>query len=363
MVDLSRSDTKAVVAQLLRPYLTAKKDKTMMSQYERIAPDPMSGVVRTVLSPVVTETGRLASGESFVDNASTNLQNLSKKESYKDELYRVRDCFISRPGMSLLAFDFDKAEAVVMAFESDNWEFYDLLVSGEDVHRWVAANAYHGGNQKAVTTEERQRCKNVLYASLYMAGVRKITQTINADATSRADRLTEAEVQRVYDAIMSVLHLDIWWDRVWSELMDPSLYGGVRWLENALGFRRRFYNPVQHELHKEAVNFFPQSTVASRADTVMVQAFETLVKPGRCEFLLQVHDELIFEVADAAVPYYAKAIQALMEERFTARGREVFIPCGGAKAGKRWDTWRGPHEEKLDPSNHLQRMTSIQGDA
>lgn len=357
---LVRNERKELAEAILRPYLTAKKDQTIAGQYRRVKPDE-TGVVRTVLSPVVTETGRLASGESFVDSASTNIQNISKKESYKDELYRVRDCFISRPGMSFLAADFDKAEAVVMAFESENWEFYDLLVAGEDVHKWVAANAYHGGDQSLVSSDERQRCKNVLYASLYMAGVPKITSTINADATSRADRLTEAEVQLVYDAIMEVLNLDRWWDRVWRDLLDPKLYGGERWLENALGFRRMFFNPNDHDLWKEAVNFFPQSTVASRADEVMIEMWEQHVKPGEFEFLLQVHDELIFEVEDSKLPHYAPLLRSCMERRFYARGREVYIPSG-CKVGKRWDEFRGPGpKEVLDPDNTLGRMHDYQG--
>lgn len=354
---LPRSQRKAIVSSVLSPYFTAKKDKTIITQYRRIKGDRHSRI-RTVLSPVVTSTGRLASGESFVDPHSTNLQNLSKKESYKDELYRVRDCFIADPGMTFVACDFDKAEAVVAMFESENWDFYQKLIDGEDVHKFVAAHAYHSGNQKSVLKTERQRCKNVLYASFYMAGIPKITATINADATSPADRLTQAEVQTIYDTIMALLNLEGWWDRVWKDLMDPQLYGGVRWLENALGFRRMFYDPDPHDLHKKAVNFFPQTTVASRADEVMIEAFATLQEPGQCEFLLQVHDELMFQVAESKALDYARKIIDLMQSPFTARGRSVYIPASCA-IGRRWDTWRGPEDDSLDPTNTLHRMVEI----
>lgn len=187
-----------------------------------------------------------------------------------------------------------------------------------------------------------------------MAGVPKITSTINADATSRADRLTEDEVAVVYDAIMGVLHLDVWWERVKRDLYDPTLYGGVRWLENALGFRRMFYNPNEYDLWKEAVNFFPQSTVASRADDVMIEMWEEHVTPSEFEFLLQVHDELIFEVADDKLDYYAPLLRTCMERPFEARGREVYIPSG-CKVGKRWDEFR-KDKEVLDPDNLLGRM-------
>lgn len=338
---------KPDLAGILSLYLQAKKDATILAQYERIAPDS-SGVVRTVLSPVVTETGRLASSKSFVDPASTNLQNLTKEEGYKDDLYRVRDCLISRPGMSLVALDYDKAEAVVVAFESRNWDFYERLVSGEDVHRWVAAVSYHGGNLKAVTESERQRCKTVFYASLYMAGIRTITRNINAAAKSKADRLTEKEVESVWKAIMGVLHLDKWWQSVWDELMDPNLYGGVRWLENALGFRRLFYNPDNHALWKEAVNFFPQSTVASKIDQALIEVCESLEEPGVCEFLLQVHDELVFQIRSDLATDYAAKIREIMQSSFPARGRSVYIPCG-CKIGTRWEAAR----KGEDPTDRL----------
>jgi len=354
---VKRTERKAVVRSILTPYLTAKKDRTIESQYKRIAPAP-DGVVRTVLSPVVTETGRLASGESFLDRFSTNLQNLSKKESYKDELYRVRDCFVSANGMSFVALDLDKAEAVIVAFESEDWAFYEALIRGEDIHTVLAADSFHGGNQKSVSKHERQICKNVTYASLYMAGIARITRTINADSDALGVKLTESQVEVVYKALLSAHPLEQWWANVWTELLDPDLYGGYRWLENALGFRRMFYNPDDHKLHKEAVNFPPQSTVAGVIDNAMIQAWEKWDEPGTCELLHQVHDELIFQVADDKLSLVVPELIALMETPFEARGREVYMPSG-AVVGKRWDTFRGSDSEPLDPENSLGRMIAF----
>ncbi len=354
---MKRAERKAVVYDIVQPYLTAKKDRTIKTQYERIAP-AKDGMVRTVLSCVVTETGRLASGESFLDPFSTNLQNLSKKESYKDELYRVRDCFVAADGMSFVALDLDKAEAVIVAFESEDWEFYQALISGADIHTDLAAQSFHSGNAKAVSKHERQVCKNVTYASLYMAGIARITRTINADSASLGVKLTEDEVQKVYDILLQVHPLEDWWQKVWDELMDPELYGGYRWLENALGFRRMFYNPDDHKLHKEAVNFPPQSTVAGVIDRAMIGAWEQYDEPGVCELLHQVHDELIFQVADSKILQIVPELIGLMEEPFEARGREVYMPSG-AVVGKRWDAFRGVSSEPLDPENTLGRMVAF----
>lgn len=323
---MKRSERAALVEQIVTPYLTAKKDRTLITQYERIAPG-RDGRIRTVLSPVVTETGRLASGESFVDPASTNLQNVSKTQGFKDDLYRVRDCFIPSPGFVLLASDLDKAEAVVAAFESEDWDFYDALIAGADIHTDLAAQAFHSGNTRSVTKEERQVCKAVTYASLYIATTGTITRTINRDSEMLGFKVTEDLVARVHATLLQVHPLEEWWQRIWSELLDPSLHGGYRWLENCLGFRRMFYNPDDHSLHKEAVNFFPQSTVAGTIDSAMLKAFEHQ-KEGEFHFLLQVHDELLFEVRADLIHHYAPLVRSFMETPFESRGRTVYIPAG-----------------------------------
>lgn len=335
---MKRSERAAVVASIIEPYLTAKKDRTIITQYERVRGDASSRI-RTVLSPVVTETGRLASGESFVDPASTNLQNISKTQGFKDPLYQVRDCFIPDPGFVLMAFDLDKAEAVVAAFESEDWDFYEALIAGADIHTQLAADTFHQGNARSVTKGERQVCKAVTYASLYIAGIPTITRTINRDSEMLGFKVTEEEVGKVHSTLLRVHPLEAWWDRVWSDLFNPDLYGGRRWLENCFGFRRMFYNLDDHSLHKEAVNFFPQSTVAGIIDRAMISAWQSIVVPDECELLLQVHDELVFQCRPSLVPAYSERMIAAMTEPFMARGREVYIPSG-CEVGERWGSMR-----------------------
>lgn len=266
----------------------------------------------------------------------------------KDVLYRVRDCLIPDPGMTLLALDFQKGEAVVASFECMDWVFYDALIHGKDTHKMVAAEAFHQGNLDSVSKHERQVCKSVFFASLYRAGVPKITRTINQDADTLGFRLTEKEVAVVREAVMRMLPLQEWWDRVWVELMDSSLYGGERWLENALGFRRMFYDPNTYSCHTQAINFFPQTTVASRIDEVMSTCDQKYETPGECELLLQVHDELLWQVRDDKIDYYAPRLLGLMERRFMARSHEVYLPAA-ASLGKRWGTLEEVHMKAVLP--------------
>jgi DNA polymerase-1 len=338
---MKRAERKKIVRRIVEPYLTAKKDRTIVAQYERIEGGE-DGRIRTVLSPVTTETGRLASSESFIDT-STNLQNLTKKEGMKDPLYKVRDCFIPDEGMTLMASDLDKAEAVICAFESEDWDFYEKLIEGYDTHKWIAALAFHGGNMEAVSKHERSVCKNVYYASLYKGGVPTITRTVNQDADILGFRLTESETATVLATILEVTKLEPWWDTILSELWSPDVAGGVRWLENCFGFRRRFYEPELHRLEKKAINFKPQSTVANIIDRVMIETHEW-EREGEFEFLLQVHDEVLFQVRDDKVDEYAHRLREAMQRPFHSQGREVFITAG-LEVAKRWselEEWKKP---------------------
>lgn len=330
---MKRQDRKDLTRSIVEPYLTAKKDRTIIGQYKRAAPGD-DGRLRTVLSPVVTETGRLASSDSFVDPASTNMQNFSKKEGMKDPLYKVRDSFIADEGMTLLASDLDKAEAVIVSFESKDWDFYESLIKGRDTHTWIASLAFHGGNEKSVSKHERSVCKNVYYASLYKGGVPTITRTVNQDSDILGFKLTEAETGTVLSTILEVTRLEEWWDEIMTELWDPSVAGGVRWLENCFRFRRRFYEPDKRRLETKAVNFKPQSTVANKIDEVMITAHEW-EEPGVFEFLLQVHDEVLYQVRDDLLVEYAGRVKEIMESHFPAQGRMVQITAG-AESGKRW---------------------------
>jgi DNA polymerase-1 len=330
---MKRKEKKALVHSIVEPYLTAKKDRTILGQYKRCTPGE-DGRLRTVLSPVVTVTGRLASSDSFVDEASTNMQNFSKRAAMRDPLYKVRDIFVPDDGMVLLASDLDKAEAVIVSFESQDWEFYDSLIQGKDTHTWIAALAFHGGNEKSVSKHERSVCKNVYYASLYKGGVPTITRTVNQDADLLGFRLSEAETATVLNTILKVTKLEEWWSTIMSELWDPEVAGGRRWLENCFGFRRQFFEVATHRLENMAINFKPQSTVANKIDEVMI-AMGDIEKEGEFELVMQVHDEVLYQVKESKVKHYASLLHAEMEKPFTAQGREVMITAG-LEAGKRW---------------------------
>lgn len=328
---MKTAERKALIREIVEPYLRAKKDRTIQGIYKRVKPCS-DGKVRTVLSASGTETGRLSSSESIVDDGSTNLQNLPNLTSLDDELYRVRDCMVADEGMTLLAIDYDKAEAICAAVYMRDWDFYEKLIAGEDVHSWHAGHFFsvpewtQGVKAGKV---ERQVAKNATYASNYMASIPTILGTVNRQADKIGRKVSREEIERIHRIYLDLHPLSQWWTETSETLTTRG------WLENAFGFKRFFYEPDPHKRLKEALAFLPQSTVASNINRSLIQVWHDLDSPGDVELLLQVHDELLFQVREGVVGDAYHRIKAIMERPFMVHGREVFIPASG-KVGACW---------------------------
>lgn len=325
---MDRAERKALIASIVEPYLDAKKDSTMLGVYKRIKPARKDGKIRTALSNVTTETSRLASSATFLYPHSTNLQNLPKLMAMIDELYQVRDCIIADPGFKLCAFDYDKAEMVAVSCYMKDWTYYEKLITGADVHRELAAQV-GGIKESEVSDSLRQMCKAVVYASNYLATVPTVTRTINANSDLTGVRVTEKQVAKIQGVYFDAHPLKAWWQEVERDLKARG------YLTNALGFKRYFFNPNPHDRHKEGCAFLPQSTVAQLINRSMTKIYNELDRDGEVELLMQVHDELLFQIREDLIAETAPKIRDIMQEPFHIHGREVYIPTGG-KVGDSW---------------------------
>jgi len=333
---VKRAEKKALVHSIVLPYITAKRDKTQLGIYNRIKPGPDSRI-RTVHGAAATETSRLNSSESICDPASTNLQNLPNVTASGDELYQVRDCIVADQDMILVAVDYDAAESICLAAYSKDWEFYDRLIAGEDVHSWHAGhffdNKFWVNGQKADKVE-RSVSKNATFACNYMGSIYTVTLTVNRQADKIGRKVTQAEIARIHRMYLNLHPLERWW----RDTSDQLRRTGV--LTNCFEFTRRFYNPDFDKRLKEGLAFFPQSTVACNINRSMTEIAATLDVERECELLLQVHDELLFQVREDLAHEKLGQIISIMEKPFTIHGREIYIPAS-AKMGKSWGQMTG----------------------
>lgn len=323
------AERKRVAAAVIGPMLAAKKDRTVSSFYQR-AECGGDGRLHTLLAPR-TASGRLASSETgWPEETSTNLQNQPKKVSKLDVLYRVRDIFDTLcEDWVFVAGDYRNAEAILCAAYSLDWLFYEQMMDKHDVHR-MHASLYFDVAEDQVTSYQRSTAKNVHYASLYMARPPTITRTLNKDLLPGEPRFEEAFVTDIWQQFLSLHPLEEWWRRVGLLLRKN---GG--WLRNPLGFKRTFYDPTYEGRLKDGLSFYPQSTVASLMNPVMIESYRTVDDDKTRLQILQVHDELLWLSRPDQVKRIVSKVTPLMERPFMIEGREVYVPVEW-KVGNPW---------------------------
>ena len=318
-------ERRAITRKIVEPLLGGKRDRTAVSGYERVAPGQDSRV-HTVLSPVGTSTFRQSSSASPLFAASTNLQNMMKKIARLDALYQLRDCFIPDPGLVLVTGDYQGAEAVMVAAYSQDWPFYEKLISGFDIH---TEHAQHFFDVDTPTSFQRDLAKTLTYLSFYGGGPYTACERINKDSDTTGVRVTVEEIARLQSILYQLHTLEQWWGLTRDELAKS---GGV--LRNCFGFRRVFRDPDPDYRLKDGLAFQPQSTVAWLINWIIADLYAKHPHLAST-LLLQVHDELLFQTAPENVESLIRAITPIYERPFRIHGKLVHINVEW-KSGLSW---------------------------
>ena len=244
-----------------------------------------------------TTTGRISS-------QNPNLQNIP----IKTELGRkIRTGFVASPGFKLLALDYSQIDLRSAAHLSGDSKLIDLFKSGEDIHTAVAAEVF-GVSRDKVDREMRRRAKVINFGIIYGMGV-------NALRTNLGSSREEAEK-----------YLEKYF-KTFPEL--ANYLESVKKIAYKLGFtltffgRRRYFSTIKSPLpyiragaERMAMNAPIQGTTADIIKLAMVRADMAITKSGlKSEVypLLQVHDELVYEVAEKSINKAAELIKQEME--------------------------------------------------
>lgn len=278
--------------------------------------NPETGRVHTSFNQTGTVTGRIASSDP-------NLQNIPTRTELGR---RVRHGFVARDGWQLLAVDYSQIELRIVAHMSEDKAMLAAFNAGQDIHATTAA-AVHGISLTEVTPEMRRHAKAINFGLIY---------GMSAYGLTNATDLTLAEAEnfitayfKEFPGVKSFL----------DGLREQAAQQG--YVETLLGRRRYFpnlqrggggYNLRQRE-EREAINAPIQGTAADIIKLAMLQLPGEIEKANlQAQMLLQVHDELIFEVPDAELEETAELVQGVMEKAF-----QLAIPLSTeAKAGKSW---------------------------
>lgn len=256
--------------------------------------NPQTGRVHTSYHQAVTATGRLSSSDP-------NLQNIPIRN---EEGRRIRQAFIAREGFTIVAADYSQIELRIMAHLSQDQGLINAFTQGKDIHRSTAAEIF-GVALDEVTSEQRRNAKAINFGLIYGMSAFGLSRQLGigrADAQSYMDLYFKR-----YPGVQTFMH-DIR-EKAKAQGYVETLFGRRLYLpdiNSSNGMRRKAAERV-------AINAPMQGTAADIIKRAMIQLDQTLQNDPDIVMIMQVHDELVFEVRSEKVTFYSELIKTQME--------------------------------------------------
>lgn len=277
------------------------------------------GRVHTTFNQAVTATGRLSS-------SNPNLQNIPVKTDLGRE---IRKAFVARRGYSLIAADYSQIELRIAAHLSGDAKMIENFMSGEDIHTRTAQEIWNVGADE-VKPEMRRVAKAINFGVIYGMGPRKLAQSANVSMAEANEFI--GRFFAIHDGLRQYL----------DDLKDLAAAQG--YVETMFG-RRRYLPEIvsgvpmlRAEAERQATNTPIQGTSADIIKMAMIGLHDRLKKDlgAGAEMLLQVHDELVFEVVDSKLSEARALIREAMENAVKLR-----VPINvEIEVGKNWGEMR-----------------------
>ena len=260
---------------------------------------PQTGRIHASFNQTVAATGRLSSSDP-------NLQNIPIRTQLGRE---VRKGFVAQDGWQFLAADYSQIELRILAHLSGDPAFVSAFQKGVDVHRQTASVIFQVPIEK-VSSEQRARAKTINFATLYGQGAFSLGRQLGI---SREE--AEAFIEQYFERFQGVREfLDTQVEHAREEGFVETLSGRRRYIPE---LESRNWN-VRQFGERVAQNTPIQGTAADLIKKAMLRAHRELEGPDfQARLLVQVHDELVFEVPSQELPDFRDAVVEWMESAMT----------------------------------------------
>lgn len=258
--------------------------------------NPVSGRVHTSYHQAVTATGRLSSTDP-------NLQNIPVRN---DEGRRIRQAFVAGKGNRIVAADYSQIELRIMAHLSQDKGLLDAFSQGEDIHRATASEVF-GVPLSKVTGEQRRSAKAINFGLIYGMSAFGLSRQLYIGA-GEAKKYMDLYFER-YPGVLR--YMENTRQLAASNGYVETLDGRRLWLPDI-----KSSNAIRRKAaERAAINAPMQGTAADIIKRAMIAVDDWLQKQtdDAVRMIMQVHDELVFEIKAEAVDEASKQIRALME--------------------------------------------------
>ncbi|WP_447957150.1 DNA polymerase I [Vreelandella sp. EE7] len=271
--------------------------------------------VHTSYHQAVTATGRLSSSDP-------NLQNIPIRT---EEGRKIRQAFVARPGYKIVAADYSQIELRIMAHLSEDKGLLEAFAENRDIHTATAAEVFGTALDK-VSNEQRRSAKAINFGLIYGMSAWGLGKQLHIERNQ-----AQTYIDRYFDRYPGVAR---YMDRIRAQAAEDGF------VETVLG--RRLYLPEIHSQNRNrrqgaertAINAPMQGTAADIIKQAMIDVDAWLAE-GEFDALMvmQVHDELVFEVKEAQVESFIQQVQKRMQG-----AAELKVPLiVEAETGDNWD--------------------------
>lgn len=308
------AEDKRMIGKKLLEYRAYKK---LLSTY--IEPIPKladkEDRIHTTFNQNGTSTGRLSS-------ANPNLQNIPVRT---DDGIRIRTGFVAKEGHSLISFDYSQIELRVLAELSKDKHLVQAYQDDQDLHSLTARKIFFKTEEDEISRNERSIAKVINFSILYGKTPFGLSKElgITVQEASQYIRTYFEEYPRVRK------FLEIVTETAKLHGFVETFYGTRRYIS---GINAKNKN-IQAQAVRMAVNTVVQGTAANIIKKVMIELHQEFKNDKNIKMLLQVHDELIFEVCDEFSKEYMEKIEKIMEN--TVKFKKVPLKANGSVA-KNW---------------------------
>jgi DNA polymerase-1 len=303
------------IPRLLLKYRTLSKLKSTYVDALLSVVHPETGRVHTSFNQTVAATGRLSS-------SNPNLQNIPARG---EEGREIRKGFVAEEGYCLLSADYSQVELRVFAHYSKDLAFMEAFRKEEDIHARTASEIL-GVAADQVTPKMRRIAKAINFGIIYGMGPQKLSDELGIDLVLARNYI--AAYYRRYEGVV----------RYKEETIDSARRNGY---VSTLFGRRRYLPDINHknrmirgEAERMAVNTPIQGTAADLIKKAMIGIHDRLARESlKTRMLLQVHDELLFEVWEEELERVGALVKQEMEGVY-----ELAVPLKvDIKTGRTWD--------------------------
>ncbi|EPC02879.1 DNA polymerase I [Litchfieldella anticariensis FP35 = DSM 16096] len=282
--------------------------------------DKTTGRLHTSYHQAVAATGRLSSSDP-------NLQNIPIRT---EEGRKIRQAFIARPGYRIVAADYSQIELRIMAHLSEDKGLLEAFAENRDIHAATAAEVF-GTSLDKVTPDQRRSAKAINFGLIYGMSAWGLSKQLHIERGQ-----AQTYIDRYFDRYPGVAR---YMERIRSQAAEDGYVETV--------FGRRLYLPeirAQNQARRQAaertaINAPMQGTAADIIKRAMIDVDAWLQghlgKPAEFDawMVMQVHDELVFEVKEDQVDGFIDAVKSRMRD-----AAELSVPLiVEAESGANWD--------------------------